>query len=64
VSPFVTEINSINSVFNNLEKIGKGAYAVVYSGVYKNTSKKVIIKTLKLNYFNKFNKVEKLMVRN
>lgn len=61
-TPFVSKIESIQTLFKNVQNIGKGTYAMVYSEVKKDSEQKLIIKTLKMKYFNKLSKLKRLMV--
>jgi hypothetical protein len=62
LTPFVKEIESINSKFLNLKEIGRGSYAIAYSGICKSTNKDVVIKELKLSKLSKISKIKRFMV--
>lgn len=57
------QVDSIYSVFRNLQEVGSGSYAVAYLAEKKKTREKFVLKTFELRKFTKKSHLNRFMVR-
>ena len=57
------QVDSIYTVFRNLQEVGSGSYAVAYLAEKKKTREKFVLKTFELRKFSKKSHLNRFMVR-